>query len=124
VAVFNGNMAILYGGGILSAYESSITIFDGSIHFENNTAMNGGGMYLGDNSKLILSLSIENNVSFVLNHAQRFGGALYVQDSQCSLFQLFMVTIFIPQYRFYSIIQLDSKAALCMEDNLTNVGYA
>ena len=40
-------------------------------------------MYLGGNSKLIiLSSSIQNGVSFVLNHAHYLGGALYVDDSE------------------------------------------
>jgi predicted outer membrane repeat protein len=84
-AVFRGNMAILYGGGIKSNGNSDITILDGSIRFENNQAMNGGGMYMVDNSKLILSSFTQNDVSFILNHAQNLGGALYVEDShQCS----------------------------------------
>jgi hypothetical protein len=83
VVVFRGNMATFEGGGIQSASDSDITIFDGSIRFENNTAMNGGGMYLGDNSKLII-LSIQSDVSFVLNHAKHLGGALYVDNSYCS----------------------------------------
>jgi predicted outer membrane repeat protein len=84
VAVFRGNIAILEGGGIKCISDSDISILDGSIRFENNTAMFGGGMYLGDYSKLILSPTIQKDVSFVLNHARRFGGSLYVDDSQCS----------------------------------------
>jgi predicted outer membrane repeat protein len=83
VALFRGNMAF-QGGGLQFAYDSDIIIFDGSIHFENNTAMNGGGMYLIDNSKLII-LSTQSDVSFVLNHAKSLGGALYVDDSHCSV---------------------------------------
>ena len=41
-------------------------------------------MYLSDDSKLIISSSIQNDVSFILNHAQKFGGALYVDYSRCS----------------------------------------
>ena len=86
--VFRGNMAYSEGGGIKGTDNSVITIlnFDERICFENNTAIHGGGMYLGINSKLeiILSPSIQRGISFVLNHAHRFGGALYVDDSQCS----------------------------------------
>jgi hypothetical protein len=51
---------------------------------------------LGDNSKLILPSSIETDVSFVLNHAENLGGALYVDASQteCSTF---------PKVCFFSI---------------------
>ena len=84
MALFYENMAILEGGGIKCESDCDIIIFDGSIHFENNSAMFGGGIYLGDNSRIIISSSIPNAVSFVLNHAHRFGGALYVGNSQCS----------------------------------------
>jgi predicted outer membrane repeat protein len=84
MAVFRGNMATSDGGGIKCEYNCHITIFDGSIFFEKNIAMYGGGMYLGESSKLILSSLIQNNISFISNHANRFGGALYVNDAQCS----------------------------------------
>ena len=76
MAVFHGNMAVLDGGGIKSNDNSDITILDGSIRFENNQAMNGGGMYMVDNSKLIVSSLTQNDISFILNHAQNWGGAL------------------------------------------------
>jgi predicted outer membrane repeat protein len=84
VAVFHGNVATTAGGGIEGDDDSDIIVVDGNISFENNTAMNGGGMHLGDNSKLIVSSLIENDVSFVFNHAHRFGGALYIDDSHCT----------------------------------------
>jgi hypothetical protein len=37
-------MAKSEGGGIQSDYDSDITIFDGRIYFENNQALNGGGI--------------------------------------------------------------------------------
>jgi hypothetical protein len=105
VAVFRGNIAISWGGGIQSTHESDITISDGSIYFENNTAEYGGGMYLGDNSKLII-LSVQSEASFVLNNAQSLGGALYIDDSRCSTVPkvCFMVITFMLQqnYHFYS----------------------
>ena len=69
VAVFCGNKAHMNGGGIKSDDYSITTVFDGSIHFESNTAMYGGGMYLSETSKLILSSSVQNGISFVLNSA-------------------------------------------------------
>ena len=84
MAVFHKNMATVQGGGIESNDDSDTIIIDGSIYFENNTAIYGGGMYLSDNSKLTISLSIQNDVSFILNRAQKYGGALYVDDSRCS----------------------------------------
>ena len=88
MAVFSGNTAILEGGGIKCDYDCDVIIlFDGSICFENNQAMYGGGMYLGHNSKLILSSSIQTDVFFILNHAQNLGGALYIDNSECYTFQ-------------------------------------
>ena len=84
MAVFCGNVASLNGGAIRSEYSSDI-IADGKVYFESNRANhNGGAMYFGDNSKLILSSSTQTNISFVLNHAHIYRGALYIEDSQCS----------------------------------------
>ena len=105
VAVFRGNIAFSEGGGMKSDDGSDIIIFDGSIHFENNTAVNGGGMYLSDNSKLTLS-SFTQNVSFILNHAWSLGGALYIDDSQCSTLPIAKDTeCFLSFYgdKFYTI---------------------
>ena len=71
----------LQGGAIQSA-DSSMTIF-GNINFTNNTAFHGGAMYLAGTSRLILSPA--TNISFINNHANGNGGALYVKDSQCSI---------------------------------------
>ena len=101
MAMFYENMAII-GGGIKCEYDCDITIFDGSICFENNSAMFGGGMYLGDSSRIIISSSIPNAFSFVLNRAHRFGGALYVGNSQCSTH---------PRECFLSIYGDDSSTA-------------
>jgi predicted outer membrane repeat protein len=107
--VFRGNMASFEGGGIKSFGDSDIIIFDGSIHFENNQAMDGGGMYLGDNSRLMLFSSIQNDVAFILNHAQRFGGALYIDDSQCSP---------LPKECFFSIIYGDNYSTAVIKLSL------
>ena len=57
MAMFCGNMAASEGGGIKSADDSDIRIINGSMHFETNQALFGGGLHLGDNSKLILPSS-------------------------------------------------------------------
>ena len=69
-------------GGAIQSVDSSMTIF-GNINFTNNTAFHGGAMYLAGTSRLILSPA--TNISFINNHANSNGGALYVKDSQCSI---------------------------------------
>ena len=77
---FSGNKAE-YGGAIRN-YKSKIKVY-GNAYFENNRAFEGGAMYFLGISKLILAPAI--NVSFILNYANSKGGAIYVEDSQCSL---------------------------------------
>ena len=131
MATFCGNIASSKGGAINNDYNSDITV-DGGIYFESNRAANGGGMYIGHNSKLIVSLSTQenNNMVFVLNHANDLGGALYIEDSQCSnpASECFIVTIqailleVLLSFFSYTIL-LEQQVVLCMEDNLTSVGY-
>ena len=69
----------LLGGAILSV-DNSVTIFGNAMaHFENNTAFHGGAMFLNGTSKLILSQA--TNITFIQNHANGTGGALYIKDS-------------------------------------------
>ena len=72
LAMFYGNTAGGEGGA-LKSYYSDITI-DDSVRFEKNRAIFGGGIHLGDNSRLLLSSSTQCDISFVLNHAHRLGG--------------------------------------------------
>ena len=69
-------------GGAIQSSDSNI-MFSGTAYFERNVADIGGAMLLGETSKLILKPKL--NISFILNHANDSGGALYFRDSQCSL---------------------------------------
>lgn len=82
MAEFREN-SVVEGGAIKSEY-NDIIIFDGIICFDENTADDGGAIHLGSTLKLILSPAIKN-LSFTHNHAESNGGALYFEDSQCSL---------------------------------------
>ena len=73
------NSATLNGGAIQSV-NSRLTI-DGKVQFANNTAFHGGAMFL-TRTKLILSSTAK--ISFIRNHADSRGGAIYIKDSQCS----------------------------------------
>ena len=69
-------------GGAIQSVDSSMTIW-GNINFTNNTAFHGGAMYLAGTSRLILLPA--TSISFINNHVNSNGGALYVKDSQCSI---------------------------------------
>ena len=71
-----------YRGGAIQIYDSNL-MFSGTVYFERNMAYFGGAMFLEGTSKLILKPKL--NISFILNHANASGGALYFEDAQCSL---------------------------------------
>ena len=83
------------GGGI-HATSSTIAVHQpGTLHFVNNGAENGSGLYLEVNSKLYIlkstllsKLNDEHSLLFSGNHA-KYGGAIYVADDTnsgaCSL---------------------------------------
>lgn len=69
-------------GGALRNMDSILNLRNAYYYFENNTAVNGGAMYLAGASTLMLESVV--NISFILNHAHKMGGALYIEDSKCS----------------------------------------
>ena len=85
--ILQGNISFINNtfstGSALSLFYGAVFFIHGNAYFKNNTATNGGAMYLSGTTKLILAPAI--NISFIMNHADRFGGALYFEDSQCSL---------------------------------------
>ena len=92
---FQNNRA-RYNGGAISSLSSSLT-FTKTVLFEANSAYyyygDGGAMSLLASSKLILVPSL--NVSFIKNHANNAGGALYIKDLQCLLGSLVPIECFI-----------------------------
>ena len=72
------------GGGV-HATSSTITLRQqGYLHFENNVADNGSGLYLEVNAKLnLLKRDFYNNGAFLIftdNRATYYGGAVYLAD--------------------------------------------
>ncbi len=67
-------------GGAIQTVNSDITV-DGKVKFKNNTAFHGGAMFL---ARTKLMLSSTSKMSFIQNHADSKGGAIYVKDVQCS----------------------------------------
>ena len=81
IIAFQTNIANFFGGAIES--DKSVLTFTKSVLFKANTAhYYGGAMSLSDASKLILIPRL--NISFINNLAYDSGGALYINDFQCS----------------------------------------
>ena len=76
---FVNNTAKLSGGG-LHVSNSSIMI-NGTVHFVNNRAENGGGITLEGNDRLHGLSASNDTVNFTSNIATYHGGAMYVNDS-------------------------------------------
>ena len=122
------NNYAMRGGGV-HAQGSTITVYQrgqGRLHFVNNTAENGSGLYLEANPKLYL---LKNhrvnkkkhllNVTFIGNHAN-YGGAMYVADDTnsgacSSKIECFIQTLAQYQYkdsRLYTVnIQFSGNTA-------------
>ena len=78
ITVHNSSILNNTGTGLL--VENSIVYFSGENHVRHNKAYNGGGIALYWNSELHLL----NNVMLIIegNHAENFGGGLYVKLSE------------------------------------------
>ena len=91
---FIRNSAVNRGGGIY-ATDSSIKVKDSSskerstVHFVENTAEKGGGLYIKKDSKLYIIKSrpdIHNKIVTFTSNSAEFGGAIYASnDGMCSL---------------------------------------
>ena len=66
----------------ITAIHSNI-VLEGNIVLRNNTAFNGGGMLLCDNSVLFFSLETQVKVTIEYCHAYNFGGGIYA-EFECS----------------------------------------
>ena len=92
ITAFQNNNAYYFGGAIES--DKSVLTFAKSVLFEANTVYGyGGAMSLSDTSKLILAPKL--NISFTNNHAYYSGGALFIDDFQCSLGSLVPLECFL-----------------------------
>ena len=69
-------------GGAIVSYDSNI-MFSGTAYVERNVANEDGGAIALRNSKLIIEPNL--NIFFISNHANEKGGALHIEDYQCSL---------------------------------------
>jgi predicted outer membrane repeat protein len=84
MVVFRQNKATQVGGAIES-HANNILFFIGTVKFIDNSALNGGaiGFLQSLTSRMVLVPVLD--ISFIMNHANESGGALYFKDSQCIL---------------------------------------
>ena len=78
--ITDSNFTQNYNCSGISAVESNL-LLDGHIEISHNTAVNGGGIVLCENS--ILQLFPQVNITISNNHAFRYGGGIYIDD-ECS----------------------------------------
>ena len=94
IATFSG-IKVEHNEGVgLWAIQSSITFYDKNNMFRNNSGVRGGGMYLVDNSYIILKLP--TIIYFIDNHATKTGGAINVEGAKKTLVCFFQVIILDP----------------------------
>ena len=79
----NHNKAALFGGGVYTT-NSLITISSSVVNFNSNRAKFGGGLGLASSkiNNVIdeYSTNVGSVINFMLNQADKYGGALYVDD--------------------------------------------
>ena len=77
----SNNTATNYGGGVYMV-NSRITFGTGSnnVSFANNSAAQGGGLYISSTGTAIRNVTI-NNSSFIENTASDCGGGIYLDDN-------------------------------------------
>ena len=68
-------------GTPIAVYDSNVTVFD-TLIFANNTGYQGGAIEFYRESHMIVSHRRNTELLFINNHAEHFGGAIFVQDSK------------------------------------------
>ena len=116
---FHENSAFLSGGAIHSEHTSNI-VLDGNTctYFDKNTASDGGAIHLDSTSKLILSTAVKN-ISFMNNHAENKGGALYIEDFGCSTLS---IECFLSIYSSISYYVVKNMSLLFFNNSAESTG--
>ena len=81
LAMFRQNRAAR--GGSIACVPCNLSL-GGVVHFVDNTAYGGGAVILSSTAKVLFMSSLQ--MSFIRNHANDVGGAIYVFDGRCLLY--------------------------------------
>jgi len=65
--------------GTALSLKGSLVVLEGSVRFVHNTALNGGAVNLCESSSFFINSN--TTITFDSNHADRTGGAIYIQES-------------------------------------------
>ena len=65
-------------GGVISAYSSDLD-FAGNVSFIGNSANNGGAISLKEGA--VINLTADTHIIFKANVADKYGGAIYIEDA-------------------------------------------
>ena len=99
LATFRQNKATR--GGSIACFPCNLS-FAGVVHFIDNTAYVGGAIFLSFNARVLFMSSLQ--MSFIRNHGNDSGGAIYVFDGRCLLYAS-------ATDCFFSIVGVDAIAA-------------
>ena len=74
------------GAGTIYAHSATL-IFHGNVNFVNNSGFNGGALALYAGSEIVIGM--HTHLKFIGNHANHFGGAIYVDNANHQVFSTF-----------------------------------
>ena len=114
---FHNNSAV-FGGGIHGS--RAILEISETVSFTENSATNGGGLSLASGSQCFLSSN--TTVYFEANHAEQYGGAIFVTDEPflyCTRDQPIGALYLTREYCFFQPLDLPNITALFILKNNT-----
>ena len=106
-ALFKSNAAVVSNGGAVYLQTSNMTMHKGDVTFQNNTANNGGAIFIDSGSQITYLTQTVKNLKFVDNVAISHGAAMYVTTDPSKFYGL---------YFYYHML----RKAKCLEDNTAN----
>ena len=99
--IVNSTFANNHGSGILIDHVTLIFTEGHSIVANNSSPIDGGGIFLSDNS--YLTTSNGGHVSFINNTANRYGGAIYSSDIEYTRLRSKTYFIYLDQCTVYNL---------------------
>ena len=85
--IFVQNYCFL-GAGAIYAHSATL-IFHGNVNFVKNSGSNGGALALYAGSEIVIGR--HTHLKFIGNHANHFGGAIYVDNANHQMFSTFNI---------------------------------
>ena len=108
---FAQNYCVL-GAGAIYAHSATL-IFQGNVNFVNNSGSNGGALALYAGSEIVIGM--HTHLKFIGNHANHFGGAIYVDNANHQMFSTFnFMSCF---YKLVDIVNTSINYHVVLENN-------